>query len=150
MSMAHSIEGRYPFLDHNVIQLFSEMPDDLKLNIMDEKYILKETFKDILPSEIITRNKQPYRAPEAICFFNSQMEKKYFNKETINKHNYFNWEYVDKLRKKMRGKINNISFNDNFIYTNILATTIFQENIKTNFKCEINYPLQKEIREIEL
>ena len=31
MSMAHSIEGRYPFLDHNVIELFSRMPDDIKL-----------------------------------------------------------------------------------------------------------------------
>ena len=66
MSMANSVEGRYPFLDHNVIEYFASMSDNYKLNDFNEKYILKETFKPFLPKKIISRHKHPYRAPEGI------------------------------------------------------------------------------------
>ncbi|MFW5836172.1 MAG: asparagine synthetase B family protein, partial [bacterium] len=69
MLMGHSVEGRFPFLDHNVIEFASSLPVDQKLRNLDEKHILKHAFRDIVPVEVIDRPKQPYRAPDAASFF---------------------------------------------------------------------------------
>ena len=42
MSMAHSVEGRYPFLDHRLIEFASDLPSNLKIKGLNEKYVLKE------------------------------------------------------------------------------------------------------------
>ncbi len=67
MMMANSVEGRVPFLDHRVIELAARIPPKFKLRGMNEKYILKRAFADLLPAAIGTRPKQPYRAPIAGC-----------------------------------------------------------------------------------
>ena len=59
MSMANSVEVRYPFLDNNVVDLFSTMPDDIKLNNMIEKFILFRPLKTIYQKNEY-RSKQPY------------------------------------------------------------------------------------------
>lgn len=68
MTMAHSVEGRYPFLDHRLIEFCAGLPPTLKLRGLTEKYLLKRTMKGLLPDAIIHRPKQPYRAPIARCF----------------------------------------------------------------------------------
>ena len=60
---AHAVEGRFPFLDHRVIEFAAQLPPRLKLRGLCEKYILKESARGFLPPEIIARRKQPYRAP---------------------------------------------------------------------------------------
>lgn len=68
MSMAHSVEGRVPFLDHRVIELAAQIPPKYKMLGLNEKYILKKGFADLLPAAIAQRPKQPYRAPITSCF----------------------------------------------------------------------------------
>jgi asparagine synthase (glutamine-hydrolysing) len=68
MLMANSVEGRFPFLDKEVVALANSLPPAYKLNVLDEKYVLKCMAKDLVPSEIVSRPKQPYRAPDALCF----------------------------------------------------------------------------------
>ncbi len=68
MLMAHSVEGRFPFLDSNVIDLADSLPPRYKLPVLDEKHILKRVGVDLLPREILERKKQPYRAPDALSF----------------------------------------------------------------------------------
>ncbi len=63
MSMANSVEGRYPFLDHRLIEYLSGVPSGMKLKGLNEKYLLKSLMKGILPDQILNRSKQPYRAP---------------------------------------------------------------------------------------
>jgi asparagine synthase (glutamine-hydrolysing) len=63
MLMANSVEGRFPYLDKRVMEFAAKIPPSIKMNGLNEKYILKETFKNILPDQIINRPKQPYRAP---------------------------------------------------------------------------------------
>lgn len=63
VAMAHSVEGRFPFLDHRLIELATRMPDRWKLRGLDEKHILKRVAKRHLPESIAQRRKQPYRAP---------------------------------------------------------------------------------------
>ena len=61
MSMATSLEARVPFLDHRVVEASFRIPGSLKLNGKDSKFILKRTMQDILPHEILHRDKQGFR-----------------------------------------------------------------------------------------
>lgn len=69
MGMAHSVEGRFPFLDHRVIEFAAQLPPPYKLRGLDEKHILKRAMRDLLPDEIWNRPKRPYRAPIHKSFF---------------------------------------------------------------------------------
>ncbi len=65
MTMAHSIEGRVPFLDVAMIDLAMRIPADVKLHRQDgqkpvEKWILRRAFEDMLPHEIVWRDKAQF------------------------------------------------------------------------------------------
>lgn len=68
-SLAHAVEGRFPFLDSGVVAAAARMPESHKLRVLDEKHVLKRVAKDLVPREILARPKQPYRAPDAASFF---------------------------------------------------------------------------------
>jgi asparagine synthase (glutamine-hydrolysing) len=69
MLMANSVEGRFPFLDRDVVDFADALPARHKLFGLEEKYLLKRAFADLVPDEILHRQKQPYRAPDAASFF---------------------------------------------------------------------------------
>jgi len=69
MLMAHSVEGRFPFLDRNVIEFASQLPSRDKLFGLREKYLLMRAFNDLVPEAVLNRPKQPYRSPDASAFF---------------------------------------------------------------------------------
>lgn len=69
MLMANSVEGRFPFLDADVGRLAASLPAEQKIAGLDEKHLLKRAFADLVPREILTRPKQPYRSPDAESFF---------------------------------------------------------------------------------
>jgi asparagine synthase (glutamine-hydrolysing) len=69
MLMASSVEGRFPFLDPEVVDFASTLPARHKLFGLEEKYLLKRAFGDLVPPGILRRPKQPYRAPDAASFF---------------------------------------------------------------------------------
>lgn len=62
-SMAWSVETRVPFLDHRLVQFVANLPSEFKLRGDNEKYILKESFRSVLPREIIDRKKKPFPFP---------------------------------------------------------------------------------------
>jgi len=68
MLMAHSVEGRFPFLDKDVVELAASLPPSHKLRVLDEKHVLKRMARDLVPDGILRRKKQPYRAPDALSF----------------------------------------------------------------------------------
>jgi asparagine synthase (glutamine-hydrolysing) len=68
MLMAHSVEGRFPFLDKDVVALAASLPASYKLRVLDEKHVLKRAAAGLVPEEILRRPKQPYRAPDALSF----------------------------------------------------------------------------------
>ena len=68
MLMAHSVEGRFPFLDRNVAALAESLPPAYKLRVLDEKHVLKRAAAELVPADIVRRPKQPYRAPDALSF----------------------------------------------------------------------------------
>ncbi|SDE21328.1 asparagine synthase (glutamine-hydrolyzing) [Myxococcus virescens] len=60
MEMAHSIEGRVPFLDHHLFELARDIPIDFKIHQGKEKYILREIAADLVPEEVQAREKWPF------------------------------------------------------------------------------------------
>jgi asparagine synthase (glutamine-hydrolysing) len=69
VAMAHSVEGRFPFLDHRVVDFAASLPPRLKMRGLQEKFLLKETARGLVPEPILRRPKQPYRAPDVPSFF---------------------------------------------------------------------------------
>ena len=69
MAMASSVEGRFPFLDHRVIEFANGLPPRYKLRVLEGKHVLREAVRGLLPERIRTRPKQPYRAPDSQSFF---------------------------------------------------------------------------------
>jgi asparagine synthase (glutamine-hydrolysing) len=65
MLMRHSVEGRFPYLDHRVAELAARLPARLRLVGLREKVGLRKATADLVPPQIRTRKKWPYRAPIA-------------------------------------------------------------------------------------
>jgi asparagine synthase (glutamine-hydrolysing) len=63
MSMACSIESRVPLLDHTLVEFAASIPDSLKLRGSESKYIFKKAVEDVLPHEIVYRNKMGFPTP---------------------------------------------------------------------------------------
>ncbi|WP_444907092.1 asparagine synthase (glutamine-hydrolyzing) [Microbulbifer sp. SSSA008] len=61
--MAHSIEGRLPFLDHHLVEYVSVLPDKYKIRGLTEKYILREAMKPVLTEQVYKKQKQPLWTP---------------------------------------------------------------------------------------
>ena len=63
-SMAVALEGRSPFLDHEMLELTAKIPFDLKIKGLDnKKYILKEALRGIIPDEVMFRPKMGFGVP---------------------------------------------------------------------------------------
>jgi len=73
MSMAHSLEVRVPFLDHELVELAATMPSRMKLQGSITKYILKKAMSNVLPNEILDRTKQGFAVPIG-RWFNTQLK----------------------------------------------------------------------------
>lgn len=65
MEMAHSVEGRLPFLDHHVVEEAARMPVSMKINGMTEKYVLREAARPVLTEAVYSRQKHPFMSPPA-------------------------------------------------------------------------------------
>jgi len=62
-AMLHALEGRSPFLDHELAEFAARLPADYKLRGQTSKYILKRALRDYLPESILHREKQGFAMP---------------------------------------------------------------------------------------
>ena len=69
MSMAVSLEGRVPFLDHKYVELPLSIPSTLKTKNGTLKHILKKSVRGLIPDELIDRKKQGFNVPVHEWFF---------------------------------------------------------------------------------
>ena len=65
MEMAHSVEGRVPFLDHHVVEVARSLPVSMKIHDMTEKFVLREAARPLLTDTVYKRQKHPFLAPPA-------------------------------------------------------------------------------------
>jgi asparagine synthase (glutamine-hydrolysing) len=65
MEMAHSIEGRVPFLDHQLVEVLRSQPVAQKIRGMTEKYVLREAVRPVVTDTVYRRQKHPFLSPPA-------------------------------------------------------------------------------------
>jgi len=126
MSMAHSVEGRYPFLDHRVVEKLFCYPDSYKLNVLKQKYILGQAFNKAIPKSIINRPKRPYMAPDLKSFFRegrlTEQAAFFCSDKILDEYGIFDKKYVNRLINKFkRGLPAKIGYRDNMLITFILS-----------------------------
>ncbi len=131
VSMAHSVEGRFPFLDHRVAEFSCSLPSDLKLKVLNEKYILKLCADDMVPTTVKKRPKQPYRAPGGSSFFEPCTGRARFeyidellSRRCIEEFGIFDPDAVERLVKKFRKGLA-IGTKDDMALVGILSTQLF-------------------------
>ena len=130
VAMAHAIEGRFPFLDHRVVEFAAKLPARRKMKVLEEKYLLRRAFSDYVPEPVQRRRKQPYRAPEARSFFgspDSPVQHDYANDllstETLRDYGIFSPGAVQGLVRKARSA-RILAARDNMALVGILSTQI--------------------------
>ncbi len=132
MAMAASVEARYPFLDHRVIEFACRLPSRLKLRGLNEKLLLKQAMRKELPPTIIRRRKQPYRSPDSSCFFTHGKPLAYvaelFNPTHVKRAGLFDSVAVNKLLEKC-GAGRAIGFGDNMAFVGVLSTMLLHEQM---------------------
>jgi len=144
VSAGNAVEGRYPFLDHNLVELCDNMPMHLKLNFMNEKYILKEVMKGKIPDSIFNRKKQPYMAPDGKAFFGTENNVlDYLSKERVDTAGYFDYNKLKLLINKF-SKGHAGSFPDNMALVGILSTHVLHDTFVENFEAK-DAPSQEEV-----
>ena len=97
--MKNSLEVRVPFLDHRMVELAFRMPGALKLNRGTTKYILKETFKEILPKSLYRRPKAGFEIPISHWLKTDLnfLLKDYLDEGRIRKQGIFNQDVITGL-----------------------------------------------------
>ena len=130
VAMANSVEGRFPYLDHRLIEFANRLPPQWKIRGLTEKHILRRALHGLLPEEILGRTKQPYRAPDAQSFFAGSAPLDFvadlLSAERVRASGYFDAPAVSRLFDKCRaGRAT--GFADNQAFVGILSTMLLDE-----------------------
>ena len=137
MLMSHSVEGRFPFLDKDVIALADSLPASYKLRVLDEKHVVKCAAADIVPRDILARKKQPYRAPDALSFICKNAPEyidEAFSETELKNANVFEPQAVAQLLRKCRarGSDGQFSNTDNMALVGVLSTQLLYRQYIAN------------------
>lgn len=129
MAMAHSVEGRYPFLDYRVVEFAANLPPNLKMKVLDQKHLLKLATGGLIPESIRKRPKQPYRAPDGKSFFGAKVPEyveELLSPTRIKHDGIFSPQRVAALVNKFRNGVA-IGTKDNMGLIGILSTQLLLE-----------------------
>jgi asparagine synthase (glutamine-hydrolysing) len=127
MLMSNSVEGRFPFLDHRLIEWATKLHPRYKMKVLREKWLLKDAMRSRLPASILDRHKQPYRAPDAAAFLGPQTPeyvKELTSEAMIARFGYFDPVKVSRLMTKL-GRSKGASARDNMAFIGVLSTQIW-------------------------
>jgi asparagine synthase (glutamine-hydrolysing) len=128
MTLANSVEGRYPFLDIDLVEFSTRIPPELKLHDYIEKYILKRAAADLLPREIVMREKFGFHAPGSPYLLQQGVEwiNDMVSHDRIKRQGYFNPDVIDQIRAEytQHGFKLNLPFEDDLLIV-VLTFSIF-------------------------
>lgn len=110
VSMANSVEQRFPFLDSNVVRLGFGLDQKELYDQYGGKAILRKTFRDVIPSKVLTRKKQGYLTPDVRitqAILASQELQDYLSPAAIEEAEIFNVSEVQQvIEGSQRGRLN--------------------------------------------
>ena len=129
MLLAHSVEGRFPFLDAEVVALANSLPASYKLRALDEKHVLKRVAAALVPAEILARKKQPYRAPDASSLVSSSYLEELVSKSALRDSGVFAPQPAMQLVAKCRARAAEGQFSnaDNMALVGIVSTQLLHD-----------------------
>ncbi len=135
MSLANGVEGRYPFLDHDLVEWAFQLPDRFKLPLLAQKHLLREAFRDDLPPDIVDRPKQPYQAPDLKAFFPGgrlcPLAQEHLDPRAIESVGLFDARMVQRFTTKFsRGVPGHLGYRDNMVFCFLLSTQIAAEHAR--------------------
>lgn len=136
MAMAHSVEGRFPFLDVRLVEFCNRLPAAMKLRGLQEKYLLKQAALPWLPETIRCRPKRPYRAPVHRSFFNEKTPgyvRELLQAQYLRASGFFKPVAVEQLVRKIDAG-SAIGETDDMALVGILSTLLVHRQFVTHFR----------------
>lgn len=104
MLMAHSVEGRYPFLDAEVVDFARCAPPEVKLRRLEDKYVLRQAARRFVPTSIVDREKFGFHAPGSPWLLAQNLDwvEDALSADRIRRQGYFSVDAVEALKSRMR------------------------------------------------
>ena len=136
MAMAHSVEGRFPFLDYRVVEFAATVPPHMRMLGLDEKHMLKRAVRDLVPPEIRQRPKQPYRAPISGAFCGPDAPDYVADllaPRAVEAAGLFDPHAVSRLLAKCQAS-QRIGESDNMALVGVLSTQLWHEKFISSFE----------------
>jgi asparagine synthase (glutamine-hydrolysing) len=106
-SMAHGLEVRVPFLDHELVNFVTGLPDEFKIHHGMRKRILQDTFKQLLPKEIYQRPKKGFEVPLLRWMRNElsgEIERVLLNERILQEQGLFSIERFKNLKRQLHSR----------------------------------------------
>ena len=135
VAMAHSVEGRFPFLDYRVVSFAASLDPRTKMKVLNEKYLLKQAADGYVPPSVLRRKKQPYRAPEGDSFRSGagrDLLDAMLAPERLKQDGVFVPQAVEKLVAKLRSG-QPFSQRDNMAIVGVLSTQLVIHSFVNRF-----------------
>jgi asparagine synthase (glutamine-hydrolysing) len=107
------------------VEFATKLPINLKMKVLDQKYLLKRAVQGMIPESIRARHKQPYRAPEGRCFFGRKdgYVEDTLSPARIKQDGIFDPRATEALLQKFRSG-RDTGVKDNMAFIGILSTTL--------------------------
>jgi asparagine synthase (glutamine-hydrolysing) len=138
VAMAHSVEGRFPFLDYRVIEFACGVPPRYRLNGLKDKFILRKAAENLISPDLAKRPKQPYRAPISRCFLGNDGPdyiRELLSESALRHAGYFHPGKVTKLIEKCRRQEGYLlSERENMALVGIISTQLLDHLFIRNFQ----------------
>ena len=123
MSMAHGLEVRVPFLDHQVVEFAFQLPEESKINRKMKKRIVQDAFRDMLPKELYNRPKHGFEVPLLRWFrteLKSTITQDLLADAFVEEQNLFDVDEMRRLKQQL------FSSSPGDIHATIWALIVFQ------------------------
>jgi asparagine synthase (glutamine-hydrolysing) len=127
MLMSNSVEGRFPYLDHRLIGFANRLHPTLKMPVLREKHLLKESMRGLLPESVLRRHKQPYRAPDAVAFLSDDAPdyvREMTDTAKVEHYGYFDADKTTRFISKIRRR-GTATVGENMAFMGILSTQLW-------------------------
>ncbi|MCC6405967.1 MAG: asparagine synthase (glutamine-hydrolyzing) [Planctomycetes bacterium] len=131
MNLSSSVEGRYPFLDHEFVAFANGLPRAYKLAGLRDKHILRRSMRARLPESICARPKFAYQAPDIRAFAGrdralGQLATEYLGDAAVRAAGLFDPDAVAVLRTKVeQSSLSRLGARDDMAFVQMLSTHVF-------------------------
>lgn len=104
--MQNAVEIRSPFLDHRIVEYLYHLNFNQKINGVQQKYLLRKNFSDLLPSSVFTKKKSGFEIPLHKILPHFIRNNPLLEKDYIHHQNIFNYTIIRELTEQLNNNIN--------------------------------------------